>query len=320
VLDAVRDENGNAVKSHLKEKELQTIAAAANGVYLQLRGANTIDSLYQRYLAPLPKAESREQWVRRARERYHWPLALGILLLIAEIFIPERRNSSRRDARKAPLPAPADAAPPVVAIVALMLLPGAMSASPASAMRDYREGRFAAAQKEFERLATQDKNGGAKFLFNAGDAAYRGTNYDDALRLFSSALQSPDLKLQAKAYFNLGNTQFRIGETNEDLDGVENQWREAIKSYEKALALDTKDPDIAHNLEFAKKGVAFIEMLRNMAAQAKTAADDAVRRRNYHDALGILEEQVQNNYFARPFTNYVQRLKNIDEIATPQQH
>ena len=42
-------------------------------------------------------------------------------------------------------------------------------------MRDYRSGNFTNAQKEFERLAAEDKTGDMKLVFNAGDAAYRAT-------------------------------------------------------------------------------------------------------------------------------------------------
>ena len=95
--DYVRDEQGNVVKSHLNEALLQQIAGAAGGFYLPLRGANAIDTLYERGLAPLPKSEGRERLVRRYHEQYHWPLALAMLLLLAELFLPERKCKVRAD-------------------------------------------------------------------------------------------------------------------------------------------------------------------------------------------------------------------------------
>ena len=95
--DYVRDEQGNVVKSHLNEALLQQIATATGGFYLPLRGANTMDTLYERGLAPLPKSESSEMLVRRYHEQYHWPLAAAVLLLLAEMFWPERRTPARRD-------------------------------------------------------------------------------------------------------------------------------------------------------------------------------------------------------------------------------
>ncbi|TAK95342.1 MAG: VWA domain-containing protein, partial [Verrucomicrobia bacterium] len=56
--DYVRDDAGNVVKSHLNEALLQQIAGATEGgFYLPLRGAKTIDTLYEKGLAPLPKSE-----------------------------------------------------------------------------------------------------------------------------------------------------------------------------------------------------------------------------------------------------------------------
>ncbi len=94
--DYVRDEQGNVVKSHLNEKLLQQIAGATEkGFYLPLRGAKTMDALYEKGLAPLPKTEGKEQWTKRAQERYYWPLALAVALLLAEVLFPERKRESR---------------------------------------------------------------------------------------------------------------------------------------------------------------------------------------------------------------------------------
>jgi Ca-activated chloride channel homolog len=322
-LEYVRDEQGNVVKSHLNESLLRDIAGVAGGAYYSLSGANTMEALYQRSLAPLPQSESKEQWVKRPYERYHWPLAAGIVLLIVEIFFPERQPSRRRGAKNQPLRAGSEAgAPPVIVagLVALLILPAVAVSSPASAMHDYKAGKFAAAQKEFERLAEADKKGDARFIFNAGDAAYRATNYDEALKDFTAALASQDVKLQQKAYFNLGNVLYRQGEQEKDLDGVQQQWEQAVKSYQNAVTLDKNDADAAHNLDYAKKSVAMIEQLREAARRAKQEADSSVRQRQYHRAFEILEQAVQKSIAAKQFQDYVKRLKNIDEIATPNQH
>ncbi len=94
--DYVRDEQGNVVKSHLNEKLLQQIAGATEGgFYLPLRGAKVIDTLYDEGLAKLPKSQHQEKFVRRYHERYHWPLAAAIVLLLVEFLFPERKRGPR---------------------------------------------------------------------------------------------------------------------------------------------------------------------------------------------------------------------------------
>jgi Ca-activated chloride channel family protein len=322
----VRDDQNNVVKSHLNESLLRKIAADAGGAYYSLSGANTMEALYQRSLAPLPKSEAKEAFVKRPYERYHWPLALGIVLLIAEMFFPERKPGNRRGTKGQPPVADSSGVAPAVtaAIVALLILPAVGFASPQSAMRDYKAGKFVEAQKEFERLAAEDKKGDLRFIFNAGDAAYRATNYDDALKDYVAATSSQDVKLQQKAYFNIGNVLYQQGQAKlkpdmVDLDAVQEQWEQAVKSFHNAVTLDMKDDDATNNLAFAEKSVAMIKQLKLLAQQAKQAADNSVKQRQYHRALEIMQQVVQRNIAAKQFEDYVKRLQNIDEIATPNQ-
>ena len=127
----------------------------------------------------------------------------------------------------------------------------------------------------------------------------------------------PDVRLQQKAYFNIGNVQYYQGEQAKDLDGVQQIWEQSIKSFQNALTLDTNDVDAATNLAFMKSNVEMIKQLREAALRARQEAENSVRQRNYHRALGIMEQAVQKNVAAKQFQDYVKRLKDIDEIATP---
>jgi len=93
--DFLLDDEGHAVKSHLNEDLLRQIASAAQGFYLPLRGALTMDTLYEQGLSKLPKSEHQEKLIKRYHERYHWPLALAIGLLIAEALLPERKRDPK---------------------------------------------------------------------------------------------------------------------------------------------------------------------------------------------------------------------------------
>jgi Ca-activated chloride channel family protein len=329
--DYVRDEQGNVVKSHLNEALLQQIAGATGGFYLPLRGANAIDTLYDRGLAPLPKTEGKERLVRRYHEQYHWPLALAMLLLLAELFLPERKRKTNDSevrssgfSRSVPPEGgtPNKTAPATAAMMALLLLPVAVNASPASALREFKSGYYTNAMQEFERLAQANTND-LRLIFNAGAAAYRATNFDTALNAFQAATLSPDLKLQQQAHYNLGNTLYRLGELKfepdtEGLTALEENWQRAIKSYEHAAQLNTNDTDVAYNLAFVKTQLGLIAQLRETMRRAKQAADEAVRRNEYHRALEIMES-LNSPIATKKFQDYIKKLKDIDAIVTPHQ-
>ncbi len=311
--DFVRDENGNVVKSHLNEKLLQDIAAATGGFYLPLRGADTMDTLYERGLEPLPKSDGKEKLIRRYHEQFQWPLAVAILFLLAEIFLPERPSQIAAKSKNKTATA--------MAALIVLLLPIGIRASPASAWQQYKSGDYTNALTEYQRLADIYTND-LRFVFNAGAAAYRGTNFDAALKDFQLVTLSPDLKLQQSAYYNLGNTQYRLGELKFEpdtgsLDAMEETWKEALTSFQRASELNTNDVDAIYNLGFVKKRIELIAEFREAARRAKQAADEATRQRNYHQALEIMSGLLQKNPTAKQFQDYVKKLKEIDDIATP---
>jgi Ca-activated chloride channel family protein len=319
--DYVRDPDGNVVKSHLNEPLLQQIAAITGGFYLPLRGANTMDTLYERGLAPLPKSESKEKLIRRYHEQYQWPLAAAMLLLLAEMFLPERSLQTATKF-KAQSPKSKVETAAVVILIALLFLPFASHASPTSAMSDYKSGNFTNALAEFSRLAEIQTND-LRLVFDAGAAAYRATNYDAALDDFQAATLSPDLKLQQQAFYNLGDTLYRQGELKfepdtDSLDAMEQTWQQAVRNYERAAELNTNDEDAAYNLDFVKRQIDLIAQLREAMRRAKLAADDAVRLNEYHRALEIMES-LNNPIAAKKFQDYVKKLKDIDAIVTPHQ-
>ena len=309
--DYIRDEKGQVVKSHLNEPLLQGIANATGGFYLPLRGADTMDLLYDHGLAPLPKAEGKGKMMRQYHEQYHWWLGAAMLLLLAEMFFPERRSPTRRAAGK-------DshlAAPAVASLLALMLLPAALTASPAAALRDYRAGNFTNALAEFNRLAEVQTND-LRLVFNAGDAAYRATNFDLAQTLFSQVTLSPDLKLQQQAFYNLGNTEFQKAKLGKDVDALLEGFELAEKTYERAVGLNTNDVDAVFNWSFTKNAVAQIKQFKEAMRHAKSDADQAVRRAEFHRALEIMEP-LQKTLAAKQFEDFTKKLKAIDDIATP---
>lgn len=88
----LRDETGNVIRSRLDEEQLKAIAETGGGFYVSLQSPQAMEHLYQRGLEVLPKGGFAGTRLRQWQERYQWPLALGLLLLLIEVLIPEARK------------------------------------------------------------------------------------------------------------------------------------------------------------------------------------------------------------------------------------
>ena len=308
--DYIRDDKGQVVKTKLNESLLQQIAGATGGFYLPLRGADTINTLYERGLAPLPKSEGAEKLVRRYHEQFQWPLAVALLLLFVEFLLPER---SLRTAAKSKAIANASI------LLVSFLISFSANASPAGALREYKSGNYTNALAEFSKLAEVQTND-LRLAFNAGDAAYRATNFDLAQKLFQQVTLSPDLKLQQQAFYNLGNVQFQVAKQAQDLDGLEQGFDAAAKIYSRAVLLNTNDADAIFNYRFAQGAAEQVRALKAALRSAKASADQAVQRAEFHTAFEIMQGLTQKYKIAgKQFEEFTKKLKDIDDIATPHQ-
>jgi Ca-activated chloride channel family protein len=326
--DYIRDEQGNVVKSHLNESLLREIAGATSrGFYLPLRGAKTIDTLYTQGLAPMPKSESSEKLVRRYRERYHWPLAAAVLFLLIEQLLPERKRESRRHSSPSKTLKPTVA--PAAAAILLFALPLSLHGSAASAYRDYQKGKYGDALKEYERLLERKKDD-PRLHFNAGAAAYRGRQYEEAAKQFDHALNSPDLKLLQQAYYNRANSRFFIGEVEADSQKKQKTWEDSLQDFESALKLNTQDADAKFNRDFVKKKLEELKQQQQQkndqqkppepseaAKKAKAEADAAVTRHEYAKALKIMETQLKQDPTTAYYSDYIKRLKEVNGVQEP---
>jgi Ca-activated chloride channel family protein len=323
--DYVRDEQGNVVKSHLNEDLLRQIAGCTErGFYLQLRGAKTIDALYEQGLASLPKSEHQEKRVHQPKERYRWPLAAAMLLLLLEMLLPERKPERSANQEQS-LPSRAGAG---VSVGLLLLLAGTglSLGSPASALREYKAGKYQEAFKDYEE-SLRRKGEDPRLHFNAGTSAYRNQQFDQAAKEFEKALASPDLKLQQASYYNRGNTWYWLGERNADPKKRSEAWKKAVEDYGLSLKLNPQDTDAKFNHEFVQKKLEELKQQQQQqpkngkppepseaAKKAKAVADDAVRRREYARALEIMEKQLQQDETTSYYGDYIQRLKEINGV------
>ena len=150
-------------------------------------------------------------------------------------------------------------------MMAILMASGGITAfaSPASALQEYESGQYGKARQDFERLIEKSPSD-PKLRYNAGAAAYQEGAFEQALKHFGSSLTAPDLDLQERSYYNLGNTLYRSGEQAEEPAKKQAAWESAVKQYESALKLTAEDEDAKFNLQFVK---AQLEKLKQQQQQ-----------------------------------------------------
>ena len=317
--DFIKDENGNAVKSRLNDALLKTVAQATEGFYLQLSGANTMNLLYERGLAPLPKSEFAARRVRRHHERYQWLLGLALVLLLVEMLLPERKRKPPV-ATAATSPNPKSGLAKALPLLALMMIPvESWAAGSREALKEYRADNYSAAQAAYEALLLKSPKD-ARLAFNAGAAAFQNRDFHTASNHFCAALTNASLALQQRAYYNLGSTQFRIGEAVDSWDERLKRWEEAVRSYRSVVALRTNDVDAVYNLQLVQQRVAELKeriRLREEDRQAKLRAEREAHQGKFRPALNLLQQRKALNPDNKEFDDYMQRLGELNEIVQP---
>jgi tetratricopeptide (TPR) repeat protein len=117
----------------------------------------------------------------------------------------------------------------------------------------FHQGRLDEAGKKYRQALAGDPDNPA-LHYNLGDVLYQQKQYARAAAEFEKGLASDDLTLQAKSYFNLGDSHFQMAAAaGGKLDSAEKEYRQAIQAYEASLALNPDDADARANLELARK-------------------------------------------------------------------
>jgi Ca-activated chloride channel family protein len=235
----VEDETGAAVKSRLDEAKLKAIAAASGGFYAPLGAEGEgLQLVLKAVLGTIDKHDLSYRQQRVYIERYQWPLAASLGLLMASLMIDLRRHRSVRRA----------AAVGAAALSGLIMF----AAWPSAAVR-------AANPAADDAKPVQQ--------FNAGTAAYRDGRFPQAEQAFEQSIKrapASDAKRlgeQQDAYYNLGNSLYRAGQKSEQSAPKETLrlWNDAVKAYETALQLRSDDADSKFNRDLVKRKIAALQ-------------------------------------------------------------
>ena len=242
-----RDAQGQVAVSRLQEDTLRELARAGKGRYV---AGGTSDLGMATVYHALTGAESgRARTYRFAThvERFQWPLAAGLALLVLESLLATASPVRGRRLRWAPFGNRHKAPGLLLVLLGWLSLSGFALFQSAGGLcakgnRLYEKRNFEAALHCYERaLALEPGNAIAEF--NAGDALFSSKQPEKALRRFESAASHAEQDLlRGYAHYNAGNSQVALQD-----------WDQAIEAYRKALRINPDDSAAKHNLELAQR-------------------------------------------------------------------
>lgn len=227
-----KDSLGNLILTKLDSSVLKKIAEETNGLYVRsTTGDFDLERIYaQEIRKGMELSDLKSNRQKNFHERFQWPLFFAFILLLLEPFVrvtigfkwPKRKRVLQ----------------PMAALLAMFMVSIAHAESPATL---YKKGKYDEARKGFlERSIEDPKN--PRWKYNLGNSEYKAKDYAAAERSYQDLLKTGDSKYQFKTLYNLGNTAY-----------YQDHLEDAVGFFEKALAINPKDEDARHNLEFVKK-------------------------------------------------------------------
>ncbi len=240
-----KDASGKIILTKLDEETLKRMAVMTGGTYVRsVAGDMDLDVIYTKEIRGKMEASELESGRKQIWEdRYQWFLALAILALITELFLPSAKKT-------------------LSAMVLFCLIVSSSPAAHASPLKEgleaYNKGDYEKALKLFIDAQLEDPDK-PEILYNVGNAYYKTGDFDAAMSHFKEAMKTQDNRLKQKAIYNLGNANYR-----------KEKFEDAVKNYEDALKLDPNDSQAKQNLEFVKK---IIEMKKQQQEQKQQEGD-----------------------------------------------
>ncbi|MCM0605122.1 MAG: VWA domain-containing protein [Xanthomonadaceae bacterium] len=243
----LRDEKGNLsgykkdgstpVTSHFKPDALKKLVSHVEGQYYDVTPSESeVDEIISE-IGAMSRGEFQERKTITYIDRFQIPLAIAILFLVIELFIPLRAGR--------------------IVVLIFGLLTSSAQAQTLDAyqknnkgIQSYQSGDIDNAVKYFEEASKASPNN-PKIDFNKGVVASQKGESDQAQQLFESALskaqENGDLEMEAEARYNLGS----LLEHKKDYNGAAKQWSELVE----------KLKDVKQNPELVEKTKARIANL-----------------------------------------------------------
>ncbi|HEY4208292.1 MAG TPA: VWA domain-containing protein [Puia sp.] len=227
-----KDEQGNTVISKLNEAELQQLADVTHGHYIRLDNVDDALITESQQLEGVEKKALSDAEFVDYKSYFQWFLGIGLVLLLLEYFLSERR---RRVLRVAVILG--------VMVMGFSLTSSAQKENPLirSGNRYYKKKQLDQSQQQYE-AAVRKAPDNPTANYNLGNAQFRKNNYADAANSYSNTVEhaGADKTMEEKGLYNKGVALIKQKKLQESIDA----WKDALK-------LDANDEDARENLQKA---------------------------------------------------------------------
>lgn len=247
--DFRKDKDGNVVITKLNEKMCQDIAAAGNGIYVRSDNSNAALKILEAQLDKMTKANLESAVYSEYDEQFGGLAWIVLILLLADLFIMQRKNKRLRNVR-------------LFTLLLMMLATTAASAQKAE-RSDIRKGNSQYERKKFTEAEIQYRKAleinphSKEGAYNLGNALFRQNKAKEALEQYQNALnvQNDPLK-KSQIFHNAGN----VFMANKEYD-------KAVEAYKNSLIIHPGDNETRYNLALAQA------MLKKQQQQQKQDKD-----------------------------------------------
>ncbi len=234
------DAAGNTVITKLNEDELMKIAEKGKGNYQLFSGADELVSKLDAQLAGMDQRTVTEDSLINYKYFFQYFLLLTLILLVAEMFVSERKKINPASIKVA-----ANKGLAGLLLIAFLLTPSMSKAQNENTL--IKKGNDAYEKKDYNNAITQyqqaiaKKPASATAKYNLGNALYKNSKADEAVQAYDDAAANAVSKTdKSKAYYNKGV----VLQNNKKIP-------ECIEAYKNALKLNPQDEDARQNLQKA---------------------------------------------------------------------
>ncbi len=223
-----KDRTGQIVITKANLPLLEKIATQTGGIALPGTPAEQEIDIILKHMQSLGQKQFQEKEITEREDQYQLFLFLAVILMIWEMLFSSNL--------KVPLKA-------LSLILIFFMTTGFLDT--ASSLNEegnkaYQEKKYKTALENYKKARDKSPEDPA-IRYNVGSALYQTEQYQEAEKEFDKVIKQSDKnpELKAKALYNYGNTQYRLG-----------KFEKAIESYKKALEINPDDKDAKYNLEF----------------------------------------------------------------------